>query len=108
MMAFKFNEEKVKTAIDIYKDEHGNYPYLIISSETEKYLPDEYSYSIPISSSLFVGSSLTVDSCCDHSFLNCVDHTRDIKSSSEPKKIKWYNAKILIDDDLKFGEVLVK
>ena len=107
-MAFKFNEEKVKTAIDIYKDEHGNNPYLIISSETEKYLPNEYSYSsIPAYGSLFVGSSITVDSCCDHS-LNCVDHTKDIKSSSDSKRTKWYNAKILIDDDLKFGEVLVK
>lgn len=91
MFCFKFDENKIKIAIDIYKEERGDYPYLIISAETAKYLPYENEYS-----SLCIIPSITSD------------HTKDIESNNIFKKTKWHNATILIDDNLKFGEVLVK
>ena len=92
MFGFKFDEDKIKVAIDIYKEEHGSYPYLILSTETEKYLPTP----IPTSSSLFI-------TC----FADPKD-TKDITEVDKSKRTKWYNSKILIDDDLKFGEIFIK
>lgn len=92
MFGFKFDEDKIKAAIDIYKEEHESYPYLILNTETEKYLPTP----IPTSSSLFI-------TC----FADSKD-TKDITEVDKSKRTKWHNSKIIIDDDLKFGEVLVK
>ena len=94
MFGFKFDEDKIKAAIDIYKEEHESYPYLILSTETEKYLPTEI--AIPTYSSSFI-------TC----FADSKD-TKDITEVDKSKRTKWHNAKILIDDDLRFGEVLIK
>ena len=94
MFGFKFDEDKIKAAIDIYKEEHESYPYLILNTETEKYLPTPI--PIPTSSSLFI-------TC----FVDPKD-TKDITEADKSKRTKWYNSKIIIDDDLKFGEIFIK
>ena len=98
MFGFKFDEDKIKVAIDIYKEEHGSYPYLILNTETEKYLPTEI--AMPTYSSLFI--------TCGGSFSDCTDHSDNTKEINKSKRTKWHNAKILIDNDLKLGEVLIK
>ena len=94
MFGFKFDEDKIKAAIDIYKEEHESYPYLILNTETEKYLPTEI--AIPTYSSSFI--TCFVDS----------KGTKDITEVDKSKRTKWHNAKILIDDDLRFGEIFIK
>ncbi len=79
MIAIKFDEEKVGHCIQAYKDERGKNPYLIMSEKTAKILP-----------------KLT----------NTIRITPDgttIQYDNTPRS--WNNCKILIDDDLEFGEV---
>lgn len=91
MLGIKFDEEKVCHCIQAYKDEHGKNPYLIMSEKTVKILPlsmqTTYISSSPISFS--IGGQTSVD-------------------DNATKNKSWKNCKILIDNDIDFGEVYVR
>ena len=90
MMGIKFNEEMVKKYIDVYHDQHGKYPYLIMSEKTRDIIPDN---GVPfITTSYYTLTSGTVPSSTS---TEVIPHT----------KKTWNSAKILIDNDLEFGEV---
>lgn len=79
MMGFKFDEEKVTACIDAYIDEHDEKPYIILNSETRKYLP------------------------CENNFFNIISST-----TTNGDEKTWHSSKIMIDEDLKFGEILIR
>lgn len=85
MNAIKFDEDKAKRCINAYYDMHKEYPYLICNDETEKILP-----SIPSTGAITISTSTYV---CG------------IENQSKPRTKRWNNAKVLIDNELKFGEV---
>ncbi len=89
MNAIKFDEEKVKKCIDAYYDEKGVYPYLIMSEKTKTELLDKS----PDNRKLWTLPSYI--------------HVGD--TTEKPKECPiWKSAKILFDNDLKFGEVYVR
>ena len=105
MNCIKFDEEKAKRCIDTYYDQHGSYPYMIMNSKTYDIMPPE-----KLGANLDI-NSLTVGSCIFPTNVNVAsvdeikvgDNTYILKK--DPVYKKWYNAKILFDEDLKFGEV---
>lgn len=91
MMGIKFDEEMVKKYIDVYHDQHGKYPYLIMSEKTRDIVPDD--------SKLLVTTNY---------YTITTSGTAPSSKSTEAipyTKKAWNSAKILIDNDLEFGEV---
>ena len=100
MIAIKFDEEKVKHCIQAYKDEHGKHPYLIMSEKTREILP-------PPTPTAYCGGLAFGDIKIDNKAIDLViDGTKYI-SEEEAKKGSgnWNGCKIMIDNDLEFGEV---
>ena len=106
MNCIKFDEEKTKRCIDAYYDQHGSYPYMITSSKTYDTIPlEKLSANLDINS--LTASSYTISSTNMNVILvdeiKVGDNTYILKR--DPVYKKWYNAKILFDEELKFGEV---
>ena len=104
MKAIKFDEEKVRNCVEAYKDEHGKYPYLIMSKKTLDLTPimgrTIYSGSIVINNNYY-------NSDDDKPKSITIDGIKYI-SEEELKKVKFlYQCKILIDDALEIGEVYI-
>ena len=105
MNGIKFDGEKVKRRIDAYYNQHGSYPYLIMNSKTYDTIPLEKPGIILDSNSLTV-SSYTLSnnvSVAPVDEIKVGNNTYILKR--DPVYKKWYNAKILFDEELKFGEV---
>lgn len=105
MNCIKFDGEKAKRCIDAYYDQHGSYPYLIMSSKTYDTIPLEKPGIILDSNSLTVSSSIfnTNVNVAPVDKIKVGDNTYILKQ--DPVYKKWYNAKILFDEELKYGEV---
>ena len=104
MNCIKFDEEKAKRCIDAYYDQHGSYPYLIMSSETYDAIQLEKRGIILDSNSLTVsGYTLSNVNVAPVDEIKVGENTYILKK--DPVYKKWYNAKILFDEELKFGEV---
>ena len=88
MIAIKFDEDKAKKCIDAYYDVHGKYPYLICNEETEKMLPT-YTQTVTVHDTGYVSISGVVT----------------VADQVKQKTKRWNNAKVLIDNELEFGEV---
>ena len=86
MIAIKFDEDKAKKCIDAYYDMHGVYPYLICNEETQKILPT-YTQTVTVHDGYAFISGVVTE-----------DH-------GKPRTKRWNNAKVLIDNELEFGEV---
>lgn len=91
MMGIKFDEEMVKKYIDVYHDQHGKYPYLIMSEKTRDIIPDDGMLYVATNTNYTITSSILTSSTSN----DMVTHARKT----------WNSAKILIDNDLEFGEV---
>lgn len=110
MIAIKFDKDKVKNSIDAYKEEHGKYPYLIMSEKTYKLLPTENSFAIN-NNVIRYGYTDTIGVTPDNS-INLDEMTIKINDNEFVNKNKsgksygtWHNAKILIDNGLPYGEI---
>ena len=105
MNCIKFDEEKAKRCIDAYYDQYGSYPYMIMNSKTYNTVPQEKPSAILDVNSLTVSgytiSNVNVAAPVDE--IKFGDNTYILKR--DPVYKKWYNAKILFDEDLEFGEV---
>ena len=103
MYAIKFDAEKVNNAITAFYDINGRYPYLICNKKTEElYLKcrqeNEGVISVGISGTTINTKPLKI----------IVDDKEFIeKNSIDNSPNKWNNATILIDQSLKFGEVII-
>lgn len=110
MTGIKFDEEKVINCIKSYHDMHGEYPYLICGEETRKIIPEEKKDIYNTLNTLAIKSADL-----------CINNTMDFPSiefggkkyiAEDSIKCKdygtWYGAKILVDNNLKFGEVLIR
>lgn len=112
MIAIKFDKEKVENSIDAYKEEHGKYPYLVMSEKTYNLLPNENSLVIN-NNSIWIARTDTIRVTPGNS-INLDEMTIKINDSEFVNKNKsgqsygiWHNAKILIDNSLPYGEVHV-
>ena len=85
MIAIRFDEDKANKCINAYYDMHGEYPYLICNEETQKILPTHI-------------QTVTV---CTTEYISGIA----VKDQAKPKTKRWNNAKVLIDNELEFGEV---
>ena len=104
MNCIKFDEEKAKRCIDSYYDQHGSYPYMIMNSKTYDTVPPEKLNPIVDANSLTVGGyTISNVNVTPINEIKVGDYTYILKR--DPVYKKWYNAKILFDEDLKFGEV---
>ena len=110
MTGIKFDEEKVINCIKSYHDMHGEYPYLICGEETIKIIQEEKKDIKDIYNTLAIKSTdLCINGIMDspsiefggkkyiaEDFIKCKDYGT------------WYGAKILVDNNLAFGEVLIR
>ena len=104
MNCIKFDEEKAKKCIDAYYDQHGSYPYMIMNSKTYDTVPPEKLSPIVDANSLTVsGYTISNVNVAPVDEIKVGDNTYILKR--DPVYKKWYNAKILFDEELKFGEV---
>lgn len=90
MMGIKFDEEMVKKYIDVYHNQHGKYPYLIMSEKTRDIVPDDGKLFVATNYILTTSGTVSCNTSND-----MITNTRKT----------WNSAKILIDNDLEFGEV---
>lgn len=103
MIAIKFDKEKVENCINAYKEEHGKLPYLIMSSKTKELLPQNYGY-INTGDLSFTISTTTIEKPKDI----IIGGMKYIPEEELKKGFgAWYGCKIMIDDDLDYGEILI-
>ena len=113
MTGIKFDEEKVINCIKSYHDMHGEYPYLICGEETRKIIPEEKKDIKAIYNTLNTLATKSTDLC-----INGIMDSPSIEFGGKKyiaeDSIKcmnygtWYGAKILVDNNLKFGEILIR
>lgn len=111
MTGIKFDEEKVRNCIESFYEMNGRYPYLICSKETIKIIPKPKfeTYSIK-DSNLTINKSYVENTLTDE-LINEISVIG--RTFVDKEKIKdneygaWYNATILIDNKLPFGEVIL-
>lgn len=102
------------SCIAAYHDEHGNYPYLVMNSKmAEKYFSKKYGIikASENSNMIYDNSSMIYDASSIASKKQYPQTiTIDNKEYSCVMKelAKWENCKIVIDDDLEFGEIYIK
>lgn len=96
MTGIKFDEEKIRNCVESYYHICGEYPYLICSEETMKIIPEEKKENYFTITQSYLSTTPIIGN--------------NIVKEEQDKKIldTWYNAKIIIDNDLKYGEVLIK
>ena len=104
MLGIKFNDEMIKKCIETYHFQYGEYPYLIMNEKTRKLIPNEDGMSYYITSDNF-NISLKPENAIHNISINDKKYVEEPETIT-PKK-SWYGAKILIDNDLDFGEVHV-
>jgi len=97
LIAVKFDENKVINCIQAYKEEHNKNPYLIMSEKTQKLLsPNTIFYNGGYINN-FINSTKISGTLQD-------DKTKD-DIVYKPVSWSWYSCKIMIDNDLEFGEI---
>ena len=108
MIAIKFDKEKVENSINSYKEEHGKYPYLIMSEKTYKLLPTENSFTIN-NNGLWCGCTDTIGASnninLDEMTIKINDNEFVNKNKRDKSYGSWHNAKVLIDNSLDYGEI---
>ena len=101
MIGIKFDEEKVKNYIQAYKDGHGKYPYLLMNEKTYKILPYEAT-TITTNGSIYTTTTNIILTPQEIT----VDGTKYVREDKcKRKTLFWENCKVMIDNDLEFGEV---
>ena len=101
MKAIKLDVEKIKHCIDAYKDEHGKNPYLVMNEKTREILPPTLPTTYCISTSeIIMGKQ-------ENSVNTITINNEKYIPEKEAKKGSgnWFGCKIMIDNDLEFGEV---
>ena len=108
MIGIKFDEEKIKNCIEAYHNLHGEYPYLICAEKTMEIIPEE-------EKDMYALRSLTSADLCIKSTIEFLTIEIGGKKYINVDSIEkcndygtWYGAKILIDNKLEFGEVLIR
>lgn len=95
MKAIKFDKEKVTRCLESFYDQHGTYPYLICSAKTGDLIIESRTCTC-MTGTITTESKLSIGN---------VDVTIN---KDKPKDYgEFGGAKILIDDALPFGEVLI-
>ena len=107
MYAIKFDEEKIKNAITAFYDTNGRYPYLICNRKTEKLclecVKKESGGTISVGPLTIGANNITLNP--PKIVINDIEYIT--KNSVDKTPNKWNNATILIDQSLKFGEVII-
>ena len=108
MYAIKFDEEKINNAINAFYDTNGRYPYLICNRKTEKLclecVKKESNGTISIGSFGAIGTN-NITPNPPKIVINDIEFVS--KNSIDNTPNKWNNATILIDQNLKFGEIII-
>ena len=111
MKAIKFDEEKVNRSIKAFYDQRDTYPYLICSEKMADFIKKsiEEPRSFTAESIITTNKSLTLGSVEIGKMLTGeIDVTKVVNNNNKPKDYGYFNgAKIMIDNALPFGEVLI-
>lgn len=109
MNGIKFNEECIRKCIEAYHDMHNKYPYMICNEKTMEIIPEEKrTPSLTMNSSNIIYSSGFSDSDIEIKSIS-INSDKYVKEEPSNKSCKtWYGAKIIIDNDMKFGEVEIR
>ena len=108
MNGIKFNEECIRKCIEAYHDMHNKYPYMICNEKTMEIIPKELTSPLMINGSNLIYSSGFSDSGMEIKSIS-INSDKYVKEEPSNKSCKtWYGAKIIIDNDMKFGEVEIR
>lgn len=114
MKAIKFDEEKVNRSIKAFYDQRDTYPYLICSEKTADFIKKSIEPRPFTAESITTNaSSLTLGTVEIGKMLTGeIDVTKVVNNNNnnnnKPKDYGYFNgAKIMIDNALAFGEVLI-
>ena len=103
MYAIKFDAEKVNNAITAFYDINGRYPYLICNKKTEELCLKCRQENQGVVS--LGNSGITINTNQLKIIINDKEFIEKDLIDNSPNK--WNNATILIDQSLKFGEVIM-
>ena len=107
MTGIKFDAENVKKCIESYYFMYGEYPYLICNEKTRKLIIQERDKdnTFTINCNIINSNTMSVPIYPEDFTIGDIKY---IKESNINKNHGTYcNAKILIDNELKFGEIHV-
>ena len=111
MKAIKFDEEKVNRSIEAFYDQRDTYPYLICSEKTADFIKKSIEPRPFTAESITTNtSSLTLGTVEIGKMLTGeIDVTKVVNNNNnKPKDYGYFGgAKIMIDNALSFGEVLI-
>ena len=101
MIAVKFDDKKVISCIQAYKDEHGKNPYLVMNEKTREILPlTPQTIYCTSTSEIIIGKQ---ENLVDTITIN--DEKYIPEKEAKKGSGHWFDCKIMIDNDLEFGEV---
>lgn len=105
MNYFKVDEEKLKAAIDVFAAT-GKHPYIVCNENTARILSEQNNEIKIISKIKAVdGTIYHVQKPIDKISINNETYVKE--GMEKPKFADYYETKIMIDDDLKDGDIKV-
>lgn len=107
MKAIKFDEEKVAKCIEAFYDQRDTYPYLICSEKTADFIKNSIEEPRPFTAESITTNSLTLGTV-EIGKLSTGNVNVTVNNNNKPKDYGYFGgAKIMIDNALPFGEVLI-
>ena len=101
MIAIKFDKEKLMNAINIFEETHGRKPYIICNEETKTNIMTCVQCCGTIGSWAIIQDSSISPKPAESIKIGDLEYV--LKEEHHP--ITWNGSKILIDPDLKYGEI---
>ena len=108
MKAIKFDEEKVNRSIKAFYDQRDTYPYLICSEKTADFIKKSIEPRPFTAESITTNASSLTLGTVEIGKLSTGNVNVTVNNNNKPKDYGYFNgAKIMIDNALPFGEVLI-
>ena len=104
MNIMKIDKEKIMNAIDTFKENSGRQPYIICNKETYENLKKDSQNETRITAP----GNLTWDGSAKPQPPKsiCIDGTEYVPKGNQHLAI-WQGSKVIIDPDLKYGEMII-
>jgi len=104
MNYFKIDEERLKAAIDIFSTT-GKHPYIVCNENTARILSEQNNKIKVISKIKITDDTYYVQKPIDKISINNETYVKE--GMEKPKFTDYYETKIMIDGDLKDGDIKV-
>lgn len=107
MNFIKIDEEKLHKYIDVFYEQNKKYPYLICSKKTAEMLPNHCSFIATNIQTVAIGQEISLSSGPYKPKNISIDGKEYIPKNSPLYEKYWGNCKVIIDNDLEYGEIRI-